>query len=185
MQPVTESDINSRMMIQNKQKITPTCGVLLCKWSEISVSSGISLSPSLVTINPCCALWFFYLHYLLYPAWQVTALQRPLICILGTAFLCLLITYLLNCCENHSHLWIANVLACKVLNRNTVFTSILLRFAFVSPGFYRIFTNMLRIHLFFSVWQQKHCCSLKSHSLSLDFHNYKHGGKKLAWLLSS
>lgn len=120
----------------------------------------------------------FYLPYLLYPAWQVTTLQRPLICVLGTAFLCLRITCLLECCEIHSDLWIENVLACKVLNRNTVFISILLRFAFVSLRFYRTFTTMLRIHLFFLVWQQKHCCSLKSHSLSLDFHNYKHVGKK-------
>lgn len=41
------------------------------------------------------------------------------------------------------------MLACKVLNRNIVVTSILLRFAFVSLGFYHIFTYMLRIHLFF------------------------------------
>lgn len=37
----------------------PICGVLLCKWSEISVSAGISLPPSLVAISWCCALYFF------------------------------------------------------------------------------------------------------------------------------
>lgn len=182
MQSVTESDIKSRMMMQNKQKIIPVCGVLLCKWSEISVNSGVSLFPSLVTINPCCVLWFF-ICIIFHTQHGKSQLCRDPISVHWGLHSCLLITCPLKCCEIHSHLWIENVLACKVLNRNKVFTSILLSFSFVSLRFYHIFTNMLRIQLFFLVWQQKHCCSLKSHSLSLAFHYYKHVGKKPACLL--
>lgn len=176
MQPVTERDIKSKLMIQNKQKITPVCGGLLCKWSKISVSSVISLFSSLVTFNLCCALWFFICIIFYIQHGKAQLCRDPLsVYWVGTAFLCLLIICPLKCCETHSHLWIENALACKLLNRNMVFISVLLRF--VSLGFYHIFTNMLRIHLLFLVWQQKHCCCLKSHSLSLDFHTYKHVGK--------
>lgn len=177
IQPVTENDIKSRMMIQNKQKIIPVCGILLCKWSEISLGSGISLFPSLVTINPCCAFvhYRFFICIIFYIQHGKSQICRDPYSVSWGLHSSIFSSYShWNIVIIHSHLWIERVLACKVLNRNTVFTSILLRFAFVSLGFYCIFTNMLRIYLFFLVWQQKYCCSLKSHSLSLDFHNYKH-----------
>lgn len=156
-----ESSIKSRRMILNKQKIIHICGVSLCKWSEISVSVGISPPPSLVSNSWSCALWFFICAMVYIQVGQLQLCGDPL-SLDGTAFLQLIITHLLKSYKNHSQ--IEYVLACVVLNRNPVVTSVLLRFVFVSLGFYHVFTNMLRIHLFFLlIWEQKHCCSLKSH----------------------
>lgn len=149
-------------------------------WVKLQSVLAFLLPSFLVAISWCCELCFFNLHYVSYPAWQVTACGDPL-------------SSNQDCSPLSSHHTSAEILqnpqsslgalACEVLDKNIVVTSILLSFAFVSLGFYHIFTNMLRIHLFFLVWQQKHCWSLKSHSLSLDFHNYKHMGKKPACLL--
>lgn len=117
---------------------------------------------------------FFYLHYGLYPGWPATALWRSLI----FRWNCIPPTFHHTCWKVVKTSQIENVLACIVLNRNPVVTSILLRFVFVSLGFYHVFTNMLRIHLFFSWYGNQNTAALWNLSNCSWTHDYKHVGEK-------